>query len=71
MKRIVKIIYLIISLILILYICIPYPTFPEPPTNTLQSDEPGDTENIFRRAYFTNLSREEVIKFYFEQFKMF
>lgn len=46
------------------YILLPSPSFPPPPPNSLQSSEPADTESIYRRSYFTNMSREELVDYY-------
>jgi hypothetical protein len=57
----------VLSLILLLtavYLLLPSPVFPPPPPDSLKSQEPGDMESIYRRAYFTNLSREQVLKYY-------
>lgn len=70
MKRTMKIIYLILSVVFLLYLLIPKQNFPDPPQDSLQSNEPADTETPFRRAYFTNFTREEVIKHYQNQFQM-
>lgn len=64
MKNILKILYLIFSLFLLAYVCLPSPAFPLPPKDALQSDEQGDMESPLRRAYFTNLTREEVGEYY-------
>lgn len=51
------------------YLIVPSPDFPAPPNQAVQSMEEADTEIITKRAYFTNYSREEVIRHYQEQFK--
>lgn len=50
------------------YLVIPSPAFPTPPPGSLRSDEPGDMESVYRRAYFTNLSRTELLDYYSKQF---
>jgi len=45
------------------------PVFPEPPPGAVQSYEPADVESSFRRGYFTNLDRDEVLRHYKSQFK--
>ena len=57
------------GLAFIFYLSLPSPTFPEPPPDALQSNEPGDTETPLRRAYFTNYSREEVLAYYQNQLR--
>ena len=70
MKSIVKTVYIICSLVFLIYLAPPNIDFPEKPPNSLQSDEPGDTESTLRRAYFTDLTREEVVKHYTGQMKL-
>ncbi len=69
MKITVKIVYFISSFIFILYLFLSTPSFPLPPSDALQSNEPGDTETPLRRAYFTNLTREEVLDYYQSQLR--
>jgi hypothetical protein len=51
------------------YLSKPSPQFPPPPPESLQSDEPADTESVYRRAYYTNYSRSEILTFYDNQFR--
>jgi len=44
--------------------------FPAPPPGSFQSVEDADIESPFRRAYFTNYTREQVIAHYKNQFRM-
>jgi hypothetical protein len=67
MKLIFKILYVFFSVIFLSYLALPNPEFPSPPPDALQSDEPADTETPLRRAYFTNLTREEVMNHYKNQ----
>lgn len=67
MKRYVKIVYIILSIIFLFYLLLPNPTFPEQLPNSLQSEEPADTETDLRRAYFTNSTRSEVMDHYKKQ----
>ncbi|OGM04454.1 hypothetical protein A2715_05120 [Candidatus Woesebacteria bacterium RIFCSPHIGHO2_01_FULL_39_32] len=67
MKNLVKIIYLIFSAIFITYLLLPGYNFPFPPNDSIQSQEPADTEAPFRRAYFTNYTRSEVLSHYSSQ----
>lgn len=64
MKVIVKIVYILSSLFFLLYLLLPTPKFPDPLTNSLRSKEPADTESDLRRAYFTSMTRQEVINHY-------
>lgn len=46
------------------YLILPNPNFPKPPPDALQSKEPADSETSFRRAYFTNYTRDQVLDWY-------
>jgi len=69
MKNLPKILYLGFGLIFISYLSLPNFDFPSPPPDSLQSNEPADTEIPLRRAYFTNYTREEVMLNYKRQFE--
>lgn len=68
MKKILIFIYLVFSLILLFYVSLPNFSFPTPPSDAVQSNEPADMEDPLRRAYFTNLTRAEVLVWYKAQF---
>lgn len=68
MKILVKIGYIICSICYIVYIIYPNPHFPDPPKGSIQSVEPADVEDLNRRGYYTNLTREEIIKYYRKEF---
>ena len=59
---------LIIAIFIGIYLALPSPKFPGPPPNSIQSTEPADTESIYRRAYYTNLSRLEIMDYYDKAF---
>lgn len=62
-----KITYILSSMFLVglfVYLVQPVGPFPEPPQPSLQSDEPGDSEDTLRRAYFLDYQREEIIQHY-------
>lgn len=67
-KKILKISYLALSIFFLAYLFLPTPDFPNPPKDAVISKEPADTETPLRRAYFTNLTREEVVDNYKKQF---
>jgi len=70
MKTFLRIIIVLIYFSIFVYVILPTPTFPNPPPDSLQSKEPGDVEDLsLRRAYYTNLSREEVMQHYQSEFK--
>jgi hypothetical protein len=56
-------------IVLLVYIIPVSPEFPKPPIGSVQSNEPADVESPFRRAYYTNLNRQEVISHYQSEFK--
>ena len=51
-----------------MYLSFPLPKFPQPPNESLQSGEPADMESIYRRAYFVNLTRQQVLDHYQDQY---
>lgn len=68
-KKILKITFSFFAFFFLFYLTVPGIDFPPPPPNSLQSQEPADTETPLRRAYFTNLSREEVLAHYQQNFQ--
>lgn len=63
-KKTALAIIFIFNLSALLYLISPAPTLPDLP-NSIKSDEPGDTVQIPNvSAYYTNLSRTEIINFY-------
>lgn len=68
MKKLLYIIFILLLSITTSYLSIPSPSFPNPPPDSVQSLEEGDTEiTSQRRAYFTNYTREEVLNHYQNQ----
>jgi len=65
-----KTLYIICSLIFLIYLALPNINYPEKIKESIQSKEPADTENILRRAYFTNYGRSEVINHYMNEYKL-
>lgn len=68
MKKFFNLVFFVISVLLLVYVIIPSPEFPNPPPEFVQSFEPGDVETPLRRGYYTNLTREEVINYYKDEF---
>ena len=64
MRKILIAVFLCLWLIFLVYLSFPTGGFPLPPSDALQSGEPGDTETPLRRAYFTNYTRDEVLVHY-------
>lgn len=62
--KLLKFISPVFVILFTLYLFVPAPNFPGPPSGSLQSNEPGDIESPLRRSYFTNFSREEVMRHY-------
>jgi hypothetical protein len=63
----VKLFFILFLIVYIAYLAVPTPDFPVQPPDALQSKEPADTETPLRRAYFTDLSRQEVLEHYQNQ----
>lgn len=61
---ILRFIYIFFALLVFVYLIPNSPPFPQPPPDAVQSLEKADTEDVFRRAYFTNLNRQEVLQHY-------
>lgn len=64
MKNIFNILYVLASLLFLLYLILPGIGFPKSPDASLQSKEPADVESFFRRGYYINESRTDVINYY-------
>lgn len=64
MKHSIKIIFLLIFLLAAIYLVYPTPGMPPPPSGSLVSLEPADTESIYRTAYYTHLTRSQIMDYY-------
>lgn len=64
-----KILFLATLVSSIYYLVLPSPKFPDSPPGSLQSNEPADTESVYRRAYYTNLSRIEIMDYFDRSFR--
>ncbi|OGC91954.1 hypothetical protein A3D85_02465 [Candidatus Amesbacteria bacterium RIFCSPHIGHO2_02_FULL_47_9] len=62
-----KIVAFLLCIFAALYLVWPTPGFPPPPPDSFISNEPADTESIYRTAFYSNLSRAEVINYYKSQ----
>lgn len=69
MKRFALMLLAGITIAAAIYLLIPIPGFPPPPPGSLISYEPADTESIYRKSYYTDLSRDQIMAFYKSQFK--
>ena len=64
-----KVIFFALLVSSIYYLIFPSPSFPPPPPDSLISREPADTESIYRKAYYTNLIRPEIMQYYDQTFR--
>lgn len=71
MKKFLKVLFLMLSFGFLIYLALPTPNYPNKLSDALQSNEPGDTEDPLRKAYFTDLQREDVMAYYVDEFKKF
>ncbi len=63
-KKITLVILALINILALIYLITPTPSLPDLP-NSIKSDLPGDTVQIKNTtAFFTNMTRTEVINFY-------
>jgi hypothetical protein len=69
MKILLKLVFVGLFAAGAVYLVLPSPGFPPPPPGSLVSNEPADTETIYRQAYYSNLSRSEVMKYYTTVFR--
>src|SRR5258708_924621 len=70
-KRLLYLLLILFGIGAGVYLVKPAPfDFPAPPPGSFQSVEDADIESPFRRAYFTNYTREQVIANYKNQFRM-
>ncbi len=67
-NKILALVFFLVSAVLLVYVFPKSPEFPTPPSDAVQSNEPADTESPLRKAYFTNLNREEVLLHYMSVF---
>ena len=63
-KKILIVVFCLFNILAIVYLIGPTPTLPDL-VNSVKSDEPGDTTQLKNvSAYYTNMSRTEVMNFY-------
>jgi hypothetical protein len=68
MKTLLKVVFLLFSLIFLFYLCLPSPDFPLPLDDVYTSGEPADVETPLRRGYYTDYDRSEALSHYQGQF---
>lgn len=67
-KNLVKIVFAIFGIALLIYLAWPAPQFPTTLWDFASSTEPADKETPFRRGYYTNLTREQLMSHYTKEF---
>ena len=68
MKNFVKISFAVFGILFIYYLSRPEPTFPKTLWDFESSTEPADRESVMRRGYYTNLTREQLMSHYSQEF---
>lgn len=68
MNMFLRFFFLAFFITLSVYVYPTSPEFPQPPSGSVQSNEPADVESPLRRGYYTNLSRAEVLAHYEKEF---
>lgn len=68
LNKIIKIIFLLFCISGVVYLALPNRPFPGMVPDALVSQEPADLETPFRRGYYTNLSRQDVLNWYKGEF---
>jgi len=68
-KNLVKILFVIFSIALLVYLAWPAPPFPSTLWDFRSSTEPADKESPMRRGYYTNLTREQLMSHYVKEFE--
>ena len=64
-----KTLFAVFGVTLLVYLSFPNLNFPAPLPGAYQSGEPADVETPFRRGYYTDMTRAEVMSWYEKQFK--
>lgn len=68
MRHLGKLLSVVLLVILLVYMVPASPEFPGQIPDSVQSFEPADVETEYRRSYYTNLTRQEVMGWYNNQF---
>ncbi|MEK7550189.1 MAG: hypothetical protein AAB535_00175 [Patescibacteria group bacterium] len=69
MKNVFSILYIVFSLLFLIYLSLPEPKFPTALWDFMPSDQPADRETPLRRGYYTNVTRDQLISHYSKEFK--
>jgi len=64
MKVIIKLVLIGVLILIGIYLLLPIPDLKALPPGALLSEEPADTESVYRWAFFSDLSRAEVMQYY-------
>ncbi len=68
MNKLAKALFVVFGISLLVYLAWPAPPFPDTLWDFVSSTEPADKETSLRRGYYTNLTREQLMDHYYEQF---
>lgn len=68
LDRTLKLLFFLFSILFIIYLVLPEPVMPAHLPNSVQSTLSGDLETPTRVAYFTDMTRAEVMEYYKGQF---
>lgn len=68
LRKIPSLLFFIFAIALLVYLALPAPKFPTMLWDFRVSEEPADKESPLRRGYYTNLTREQLIPHYREEF---
>lgn len=69
MNKLAKTIFVILSILFLVYLSTPVSPFPTPLWDFKTSTEPADQETPLRRGYYTNITREQLMSHYAREFK--
>lgn len=69
MRKLASLVFIGLLVFIGIYLVWPTPDLPEPPPGSLKSVEPADTETVLRQAFYTDLSRADVIAYYKQAFR--
>lgn len=64
-----KFVYILFSGIFLIYLALPAQSFPEKLPQSIQSTEPADLESVYRKSYFTDHDRSEIMAHYFNEYR--
>ncbi len=68
-KRSLSLLFLLLSVVFLVYLALPEPEFPEALWDFKVSTQPADQETPLRRGYYTNITREQLMSHYSREFE--